>query len=296
MTNPILQLMPTPYRLRRATYENAYSPTNSNGNFASAYALRSLVDPIPLLTQEYEAGASCEQTYGDVLKGADGGGDHSFANLLINDARQVFQEAALSTLSVAPSQWRAVSALPQDWMKPNVEGFEEAVFHPKRHKLTGLGHQFQTLDPGKPLALQLFNETGARPARPETEVEKVTISVLQVNISRPWLDMALFKTRGWSLPGQPAGFVSNGKINASNTGLFPLVVTGFLIGQTLSVSAKFATEDEMLLKSGAASDAAIGPFCFPADEKLRQHPKKKPPELYLFGMVSQALPFSPNPD
>ena len=293
MTKPILQLMPAPYRLRRAAFANAYSPTNSEGSFAAAYALRSLVDPIPLPKREYFAGGSCEQTYGDILLGADGGGDSSFATLLIENSRKTFKQAALSTLSITPSEWRAVDALPDGWMHPWVEGFEKAIYHPKTHELTGLGVQFQTLGQGKATALQISNGETSRPALAATEVEKITISVLTVNIRRPWMDLTLFKTKGWSLPGQSAGFVSNGKPGAANTGVLPMVVTALLVGQTTSVSANLAEEDKAFLASGKLSEAVIGPFSFPLGAYKAPNTTDADPELYLFGVISQVIPFSP---
>ncbi|MGH1417074.1 MAG: hypothetical protein ACRBB0_26560 [Pelagimonas sp.] len=294
MTKPVLQLMPTPYRIRRATYKNAYSPTNSGGSFEAAYALRELVDPIPEMTQEFIAGASCESTYGMIIKGADGGGEFSLVNKIINQDRKVFDDAALASLSITPSSWRAVTAVPEDWMDQSAEGFVKASINPKTLRIEGMRQEFQTIE-AHPQELLLFNGHRAKKIPQGTDIKRIEVSLLEVTIERPWFDLNLFKTSGWTLPGQTAGYVSKGVAKPSNTGVMPLVVTGLLVGQTIKVIGDVAGEGQAFLAEGMIDQAAIGPF--PISDTRSQRDTSTPPtndpDLYLIGVISTPIPASP---
>jgi hypothetical protein len=55
-------------------------------------------------------------------------------------------------------------------------------------------------------------------------------SPVRVMLERPWLRFALLSREGWRVPGREAGAYSNGRADASNTGLLALVPVALFIG------------------------------------------------------------------
>lgn len=55
-------------------------------------------------------------------------------------------------------------------------------------------------------------------------------SPVRVMLERPWLRFALLSREGWRVPGREAGAYSNGRTDASNTGLLALIPVALFIG------------------------------------------------------------------
>lgn len=65
----------------------------------------------------------------------------------------------------------------------------------------------------------------------------VSIKFSRIDIERPWLVDYLFNMNGWTIPGQDAGWLSNGSLE-SNTGLLPLIPVSFIVCRDFIIQSK----------------------------------------------------------
>lgn len=278
---PVLQFLPTPYAVKRSEYRNASSPANPQGSLIAEYALRSLVDPIPLMTRAYQAGASLDHTWGLIIDNADAPREQGLVLQVISDGREAYSSAALSDASIAPGQWWPVEAIPANWMAEETMGFREVKVDLSTWTVTGLEGEFQQL-PGPDLQEQVRQADGkivTQPLSASTAQHSLTLRVLQVEIRRAWLPLNLLATAGWHIDGEPEGYVSSGQISEDNQGILPLIPTGFLVGVDASLDPLPNRDDTQDL-------VAVGPFALSEKTKAMVD---APPPLYLIGMVSQAV-------
>lgn len=297
MQDPVLQFLQTPYRLDASAYENAYSPANGQGDLRAAYALWQLVDPIPQMTRNFTPGASCEMTYGAILQGAEGGKKGSYVNSLLERDRESFRQQELTTLSLSPSPWHVATALPAGWMDRKEKAITKVTIDTKTFRIDGLGQGFRMLGVPGDEDWKLGNGAAQQPLGAGTQVHEITMEVVEVAILRNWLDLNLFKTAGWSLPGQDTGYVSDGTLHASNTGVMPLVVSGFLTGRSIAVSATLTPKAVAFLSAGTAGVASLGPFPLVPEALVagQNSTSQKPADdLYLIAMISLLIPLCPS--
>ena len=261
-------------------YRNASSPANPQGSLTAAYALRSLVDPIPAMDHVYVPGDSLDHTWGLIINNASAPREQGLVLELINTGQQAYSADAMEDESLAPGKWWPVEATPGNWMDDAALGFKEITIDLATWAVTGLEGLFQSL-PGAALQEQVRQADGkliSRPLSHATTRHKLTLRVLEVTIRRAWLPLSLLATAGWHIEGAPAGYVSTGALSAQNTGLMPLIPSGFLVG----VDAALDPVPDVPPPSGLVS---VGPFQLA--DTVADTPG--PPPLYLVGMVSQAV-------
>ena len=145
----------------------------------------------------------------------------------------------------------------------------------------------------------------AGPANPEwTASITMTAQLKRVNITRPWLDAAIFKSHAWTLfPDSGFTLVSSGDPKDPDPGLMPLMVTGLLLAKDLVMSGSWQDA------SGAAeAPGALGPFALAtpvAARGLPLHPFLENAEgsltirlegTQIIGFFCELLPRTPAPD
>jgi hypothetical protein len=88
----------------------------------------------------------------------------------------------------------------------------------------------------------------------------------RVNIERTWLNALLFALPGWHLEGLPAGWISNGKFDVSNSGVCPAIPSAFVAIKELAIEGKWDELDRTRAERAAKGDeaAALGPFLLSA--------------------------------
>jgi hypothetical protein len=76
-----------------------------------------------------------------------------------------------------------------------------------------------------------------------------------VTLMRPWFPEQLLMGRNWYIPGYAASTFSSGK-GIGDTGLFPILTSGFVAIRNLSISSKWSAPDLDVVQGSAA----FGPF------------------------------------
>lgn len=94
------------------------------------------------------------------------------------------------------------------------------------------------------------------PAQPVTgESLSISFEHCIVTLTRPWYPQDFLTLRDWYVPGFFAGDVSHAT-GAADTGLLPLLPTGFVAIRNLSIRAAWSDQD----RAAAQQSAAFGPF------------------------------------
>lgn len=78
----------------------------------------------------------------------------------------------------------------------------------------------------------------------DNEQVDISLKFTRADIERPWIVDYLFSMRGWTIPGQSPGWLSNGS-SMNNTGLFPLLTLSFILCRDFSIRAKNQTLFQM---------------------------------------------------
>ena len=127
-----------------------------------------------------------------------------------------------------------------------------------------------------------------------------------VRIVRPWLNSLLFSIKGWSLKGQKANSISNGKLDGNSNNLLPLIPTAFVVMNDVSIKSDFSARDESHIKSATSGSASVGwgPFSVSANySHSESHDKLKAtyaggilsiPGMQIVAWVSEIMPASPS--
>jgi hypothetical protein len=280
---PVLQLAEFPIVIDPALYANPRAAANPGGDLRSARAFRDLVDPLPGLSSGYlPSGQSTELIYKAILGGAQTSGSGMASTTLYN-ARMTFRNSALPGLDGSVINWHLVDASPWKW-------YDATTFQPVTVSLDQ--------DPGSP-----FQVVGDAPLRwrvdgtasgpsSASRIEKVTLQCQMVMLSRPWLCTSLFSMSGWSLPPEPAGYCSSGRID-NNSGVLPLLPSALLIGQVNTIVGQWGGSDlEKLASVRSGRSVSLGPF--PVRSVARDGALQGTETLSLIGVVSRLMPFSPH--
>ena len=83
----------------------------------------------------------------------------------------------------------------------------------------------------------------------------ITFEHCIVTLTRPWFPQGFLLLRDWYLPGYSKGDFSHGT-GPADTGLLPLVPTGFVAIRNLSIRANWSDQD----RAAAQQSASFGPF------------------------------------
>ncbi len=97
--------------------------------------------------------------------------------------------------------------------------------------------------------------TNATPQPVATENVTVSFEHCIVGLSRPWLSDTLFMLRNWFIPGYARGEISKGT-GPGDSGLMPILTTGFVAVRNLNISAQWSAQDIDAIQRSAS----FGPF------------------------------------
>ncbi|MFD1559653.1 hypothetical protein ACFSHT_29110 [Paraburkholderia silviterrae] len=284
---PVLQINRFPVSIDTATFQNALSGRNPNGDLKALFAFHQLVDPVPTFTRGYSASTgSTQQIYGSLLNGASVNGDSPFAAGILSDAKSAFESEKFANLDGTHGSWRPVYASPEDWSTAGPERFRSLDIDPDARGTSQTA--FTTIGDDEDLELRIgTDDAEADAAAMVTRVRSVSVEYLLVSLRRPWLHPMVFETNEWFLSGEDAGFCSSGKLSG-NGGVLPLIPTGLLLGRNVNVEADWSSAGTSLLNraKSAGASVSLGPFLLSASDSAQS-------SLQVIGWISNLVPFSP---
>jgi hypothetical protein len=105
---------------------------------------------------------------------------------------------------------------------------------------------------------------------------------------RPWFPEAFLMTRNWYVPGYKSGSFSSGT-GAGDTGLLPVLTSGFVVIRNLKISAKWSDQD----LAAVQGSAAFGPFSLVGRTFDAATGALTCPGMQIIGWFCQALPVLP---
>ncbi|MFD2785887.1 hypothetical protein [Hymenobacter rubripertinctus] len=278
---PIILLNEFPVVLTPSDYANPRSTANPTGDLRSLWRFRQLADPLPQFAGFYAAsGSSTEATYVQVVQGASVKEGNAFAAEIISNAQQSVQSQTFANMDGTPGSWRPVYAVPDNWFDCLTT-----------HGLSALTVDLSGLNAEKsdsPLVWKITHpDQSANTASLDasSKLGSATVNQLMVTLTRPWLDPVLFKTSGWCLQGQNAGFCSSGSNDGQ--GILSLIPSGIIIGTTASISASWSEKDEQLIANATTNEQhlSLGPLPIVGSQAAAS--------LYVLGWIMYQVPFSP---
>lgn len=112
-----------------------------------------------------------------------------------------------------------------------------------------------------------------------------------IGLQRPWLRAHLCQLSGWTIPGLPAGGLSNG-LPEDNHGLLPVLTTRMLVVRNLVAKAHWSDSDRTRVAS--AETLALGPFTLSGAEGFDGSELSRPaPQVVAW--LATVLPACPPP-
>lgn len=93
------------------------------------------------------------------------------------------------------------------------------------------------------------------PASTESNNFSVSFNFCRVSIDRPWLNLGLLRLPNWYIYDTNSNLFSNGSAD-SNTGIFPLLTTSFIVIKNLKITANWSDID----KNNISNGISFGPF------------------------------------
>ncbi|NEQ47805.1 MAG: hypothetical protein F6K00_31465 [Leptolyngbya sp. SIOISBB] len=285
LDKPILQMNPVPTGIDVEKYANARSSSNPNGSLTTLYAFRNLVDSIPNFTSSYiPSGKSLEDIYGLIVSSATSRTDDSFVVNTISEAQRDLSENTFSDMDGTLGVWRPVYAVPENWFSPRQNDFQKISWKELTEQFAMIG-QSNTAD-----MQWRIGDSAPQPLNANSRIESIQFEYLIVNLTRPWLSEALFRTNGWFIPGQAEGFCSSGQLDR-NDGILPLLLTGLLVGRKVKINGIFNQDEQSILTmaSEGSNHVSLGPFVLDSENEDTTTP-------HILGWISSLVPFSPRID
>jgi len=271
----IYQSCTLPTSITLADYKDALSGANPQGDLFAALRLRELADPVPMLGDKYTASqSSIEAVYGRLVKSASVPAGPSYLTSMLADAKRKF-EVDYNARMEGGGEWRPVEAVPGDWYTDD----------PGRYSWI----EVPLGDDGEPeagLVLTLSGQVKV-PLAGASTFTRCRLQYMLVQFRRPWMDFALFQTRGWWLEGQRAGYCSSGRSD-TNDGVLPLITTGMVIVRAAEFDGDLHPELKKRVDDAirAGKDVHIGPF------RLTK-PSAPAPSVDVVAWRSELVPLSP---
>lgn len=181
------------------------------------------------------------------------------------EARRLFE---LSPRGVGFSQYRPVEVFPANWA--TTESYSNVtLLSGEIH--TSSSSAFGSWSAGGGLDFGLFSIGGGGGRKwssyslhQDTTDLSLSFQFARVDIRRPWLKENLFSTTGWSVEGRGKSAYSNGRLDSSNTGVFPLLPVAFIVARNVRATAKWSTYDKQVFSQTfqGGGGIRIGPFSF----------------------------------
>ena len=286
-TKLVLQFNALPRMLNTSEYRNARSGSNPKGDLNPLFKFRELVDPVPSFTHyRGDSGVSIETIYGQIVNGASVSGDSPFMAGMIADAKKQFSENHFQDMDGTPGRWGPVYAEPEDWCDIlQGDRFKHIDFD--LDDLAGKDSTYTMIGEQTPLKLSVGRDSHVSgDIDPETKVRSAKMKYLEVKFNRPWLDLSLFKTRGWRLSGQPLGYCSSGRTD-ENSGVLPLLPVGMLLAKDTSMDVEWSKKDQAMLDNAKSSGGPVflGPLALDSEGLSSS--------LQIICWINALVPYSP---
>jgi hypothetical protein len=175
--------------------------------------------------------------------------------------------ATASAASISPTMLASINRMVQ------VRSVSEILIKPRTTT--------ETLAPGLISRLQLNNAATAAPthfirpiavgpiatqpvqSKPVTSSSlNLTMSCQRVTIRRDWMNPLVLQLGDWSIDGVPAGTLSTGTTDSTNTGPFALVPLSFIVVRDVSISGTWSADDKSfaMQASSPGNVVAFGPL------------------------------------
>lgn len=288
----VLQLSAAPTPLDPAVFANMLTPANPTGDQRPLWRFRNLVDPVPAFRREYvPSGLSTEAVYGNVLAGLQVGPDAAYARAVAANALRAFDAEAFPSLDGLPGTWRPVYPDPSDWTRLGDSTlYQDLAVDLTREDGDGdAAYAAVGQDQGSALSWRVAGHAPT-PLDPFSRVERVTCKALVVQLQRPWLDLGLFSAGAWTLPGQPAGYVSSGSLQ-QNDGVLPLLPTSLVVAHSVRIEGAWGQVDAARIATAPAGGLSLGPFVVPPQDAGEGALASPAPQV--MGWVSALVPRAP---
>ncbi|MCP9934816.1 hypothetical protein KBZ08_12920 [Cyanobium sp. Candia 9D4] len=147
----------------------------------------------------------------------------------------------------SPSLERALSILRQSGSDASTSIIDNAKKKYLTTQQASLSSPGITWHSSFPIPYNWYSETAADLFN-EVSIDRVSFKFLRVEIVRPWLDLSMLSLPGWSIPGLPAGYYSNGEFS-DNTGIFPLLPTAFIVARDIDIKGSISGQEVTILKT-----------------------------------------------
>lgn len=287
-TKPILQLDAFPVTINPDEYKNPHSTANPDGSFASLWAFRQLVDPVPMFSRYYSpSGRSTESTYSLVANSASIGRNNPFATEVIAQSQQKLSQIRYANMDGTAGSWAPIYATPSDWYETAGDRYKTIDFD--LSKAGDPNSPFALLAGGSsPLGLKVCSHSPdvVTPLDPDTHVKQITLKYLRVTLNRPWFTELIFNTNGWFLSGQPAGFCSSGNLQV-NEGTLPLLPTSILFATDVTIDAEWGARNQKTIDDAHTKGNQV------SLDHLVIYPASDQTQLQVLGWITSLVPFSP---
>ena len=297
----IMQLNAIPKLIDVNNYKNPHTAENPNGDYKAAYRFSVLSDAIPKLMPYFEDSLnSTKKIWGNIVNLATP--KTKYAEAVISAAKLMFKTSKLSGMGGIPEDWYPVYARPFNWYDLVLDSTNLARIEiDTRGGDTKSG--FLIIDGDHSVSWNIVDKNEQMVSNislnQNTEIKKIYMDILRVDIVRPWLDFEVFST-DWQIDGLKRAYYSNGCVDG-NTGVFPLITESILIGAKINIEGEFAPEDMRILSEhrNNGSELSIGPFLIntrlqPMDVEakgkiLSIHSETK----QIVGYISKLIPVAP---
>lgn len=139
----------------------------------------------------------------------------------------------------------------------------------------------------------------------DTTELSISFQFARVDIRRSWLKESLLSTTGWKVEGRTKSQYSNGKIDKSNTGVFPLLPVAFIVAREVRVRAKWSSTDKKIFTTmvQGGGGVRIGPFQFGGSSssssvtrstwESSNYAELYTPDLEMVAYLNRVMPASP---
>jgi hypothetical protein len=303
------------YETKRAAYDAAvtaymtsylqYDLTKAADQRSWAILAPRLIRPVDIAWQELQAAHPGAVETALRTLGRD---EASSLARRFSDAKMEYELTKRQSIYEPGATWHWAQATPANWFSPSAAGSPVTIRSDRSYSSTNV--QTSSWHAGAEYRPGLFS-IGAGGSSTRTHVIsdssnlRIAFQMSRVGIFRPWLDQTLLSLAGWSVPGRAQGAYSNGRLDASNTGVFSLIPTAFITASHIQITADWGHSDLETIANHAHAGGglSIGPFSIGGGGSVASQSSRyasafdgrtlSPPGMQIIAWISQLVPVSP---
>lgn len=229
------------------------------------------------------------------------------------NARRTWDQTKRASVSQPDLFWHTTYAFPGNWFTPGAASNFSSIELDSESYYYSYDSRFSSWSGSGSYGYGFWKVGSASVSRDTSSVDietsttdiKVEFKLGRIEIRRPWLNSSIFTLSGWNVPGRSVGGYSNGKVDESNKGAFPLLPTAFIVARDIRISAKWGTTDYSRAQSSTSASAGVswGPFTLSGTYKSGQTSVTfksdfdgvtiTVPGIQIIGWLSAVVPSSP---